>query len=86
MITIFHRIRIDFAYPEQKRVYDPLLTERLDTELLGITTAADHAEIFTGNAACGPYIIAEYSDATIAACTERLLLCHLKKRKVKVLK
>lgn len=85
MISNVYRVRLDFEYPPARQglqYCDDVMKiqNKLDDELLDLVKDAVHPEIFTGNAACGPYIIAEYDTAVGAMHAEARLKHHLLKK------
>jgi hypothetical protein len=82
MISQLFRVRVDFYYSVKR---NQTLTNRniakLDDEILAITRDADHSEVFGGNPACGPYLLAEYTTLEKAKFVEAKLIAHLKQYK-----
>ena len=71
-----YRVRVDFEYPDVNHDVDNIVDG-----LLRLTKTAEDASVFEGNAACGPYITAEYKTMPSAQYADGRLTRYLRRRK-----
>lgn len=82
MITLLFRVRLDYTYPEATDDGNAFKNCVIfEDELLALTRGAVHSELFIGNPACGPYLIAEYSTLAEAQAAEAKLIEHIQVHK-----
>ena len=79
-IEKIYRVRVDFEYPAVNHDIDSIVDG-----LLRLSKSAEDASVFEGNAACGPYITAEYTTLVKAQDADGRFTRYLRRRKCQIL-